>query len=608
MLLITAAPGQALWPVLHDGARAAWTTNSLDTPQRLEHAGVIAVSMFLGLAYYVGAWAWYRAKRDRVSFPTFAGALNAGTRCVVVLPWLSTVLFGELEASHPIVEFGLITATAITLTVWLASLDVFERAGDLSGRAAALATAALGVGYAVVTAYLSLVDHHGLSTSFLDLAVYDNIVWNTAQGRWLDCSMCAGGNHASVHYDPILIVVAQLYRLQPQAETLLVLQSAWLALGVIPMFRLGKRRLGRNAAGVAMAAVYVLYPALHGANLYDFHSLTLAIPLLVLAVDLIDAGATKRTFAVLVALFLCRDDVALLTCVFGAYAALRGRPRLAIGIVLASVGYFAFARGYVMAGTRLLAKGHFVGRYSDMIPNADENLRGLVVTMATNPAYTASALVRPEKLTYYVALLAPLGFVPLLAPRKLVLTAYGLVFIGLSNHAYHYSLHFQYGSVLFPMLLAAVPDGAARLGARWAARSGRSEDASVRRVLVGIVVASALSATQFGALVPNASFRGGWTRIEHRLDPDARADLAALRTLTGRIAPDASVCASDHLAPHVSNRQVVRRWPRCKRAEAFLVDVARMKNKSKATWRKQKQNLRLVTEARGLQLWMQKNE
>ena len=59
--------------------------------------------------------------------------------------------------------------------------------------------------------------------------------------------------------------------LSPRAETLLVLQSVWLATGVAPLYLLGKKRLGNPWFGVLLAATYVLYPALHGANLFDFH-------------------------------------------------------------------------------------------------------------------------------------------------------------------------------------------------------------------------------------------------------------------------------------------------------------------------------------------------
>ena len=45
------------------------------------------------------------------------------------------------------------------------------------------------------------------------------------------------------------------------------------------------------------------------------------------------------------------------------------------------------------------------------------------------------------------------------AMRGRVMALYGLLFLGLATRKYVFDLHFQYSSVLFPVLWAAVPDG-----------------------------------------------------------------------------------------------------------------------------------------------------
>jgi len=50
-------------------------------------------------------------------------------------------------------------------------------------------------------------------------------------------------------------------------------------MGVVPAYLLARGRLDSRLAGVALAAMYAVYPALHGANMYEFHSLTLLSPL-----------------------------------------------------------------------------------------------------------------------------------------------------------------------------------------------------------------------------------------------------------------------------------------------------------------------------------------
>ncbi len=75
-------------------------------------------------------------------------------------------------------------------------------------------------------------------------------------------------------------MLSPLYLIYPHAETLLLLQALWLGSGIFPLYRLA-RHYGCDAVGaVILAACYAMYPALHGINLFDFHSLALAVPVI----------------------------------------------------------------------------------------------------------------------------------------------------------------------------------------------------------------------------------------------------------------------------------------------------------------------------------------
>ena len=607
LVLIGIAPAQATWPLAHLELLPQWIDNELPQDLRAEFMGAIFVSLLVTVAFYGATYAVVRRGLPSIRFGDFARALNRSTFVVIAFPLLVTLLGSELEREQPVTTLLLITLSALLIALWVERVTPRARTRVPSTRlrrlAGPLAVLVLTVAYAVGMSYLSVLDHHNLRTSFLDLSVYDNILWHTASGDWLGCSMCAGENHLSVHFDPILIAIAPLYALDPRAETLLIVQSVWLATGTVPLFRLGRRRLRSDLAGVTMAAAYVLYPALHGANLYDFHSLTLVVPLLLWAVELLDRGSTWRFLAVFAAILATREDLALLMCFLGLYAGMRGRGRMGWLIVGVSLAYFGFARGVVMSGTKLLAKGHFVGRYSEMIPHRDENLSGLVVSVFTNPGFVVQVLLREEKLIYYASLLVPLGLLPLWAGTKRVLFVYGLIFIGLSNHRYHYSLHFQYGVVLFPLLLAAVPEGIDRVAKRLRKRWGVEPARARRALLLFVMIASVLSSSKFGALVPNASFRAGWTPLLHTADAASARRHRAVRSLAKGIDPDAAVCASDELSPHVSNRATIARWPRCKDADVYLVRPSKMKPKGLRRWKRVRKRLRLVDKKRGIEHW-----
>ena len=68
----------------------------------------------------------------------------------------------------------------------------------------------------------------------------------------------------AAHVDPILVAFAPLWRLWPSPDLLLIVQAVAVALGALPVFRLARRRLGRDDAALGFALAYLLYPPCSG--------------------------------------------------------------------------------------------------------------------------------------------------------------------------------------------------------------------------------------------------------------------------------------------------------------------------------------------------------
>ena len=88
----------------------------------------------------------------------------------------------------------------------------------------------------------------------------------------------ANDSRLAMHVEPIYFLLAPIYWLWQQPETILILQTVILALGALPVFWLARDRLGSHLAGVAFAAVYLLFPGLEAANMWEFHAVALAAP------------------------------------------------------------------------------------------------------------------------------------------------------------------------------------------------------------------------------------------------------------------------------------------------------------------------------------------
>ncbi|NBU39148.1 MAG: DUF2079 domain-containing protein, partial [Actinobacteria bacterium] len=152
--------------------------------------------------------------------------------------------------------------------------------------------------------------HRGLGTSSYDVGLYD-------QGTWLLSRFKApfvtlmGRNMLGDHASLVMFLLVPLYWVVPGTETLLAVQSIVVAAGALPLYFLARKKLGSRVMAVAMVCVWLLNPALNGANLENFHPdsfLALFLPLALWALF------ERRWRTYVVAVVLCmtvKEDVSL---------------------------------------------------------------------------------------------------------------------------------------------------------------------------------------------------------------------------------------------------------------------------------------------------------
>jgi len=388
----------ALWPLAYGvalGASAfAWThpswrraldQNRVPSAESLGIVGWTACGLVFVLAIY--AWAIARSLRPlppgapTEAAPRRARMAAACARCrerlrlSLALPIAVALAGPGVESDGPATAMALSTlaaaVVAVTLYRWpargpsdsapspaLARFRVGSRAlAALARHVAPVLLVGLMGWFIALLGRLTLIDYRGLHAHTIDLGLYDNILWHSAHHDWLGSSFLLGGHHSSAHFDPILIALAPVYALRPRADTLLVLQVVWVASALVPLYRLASDKLGDPLCGLAFAAMYAAHPAVHGAALYEFHSLTLAGPLLIWLVYLLERASYGAYALVLTIALLCREDVALLVCFVGLYGILRGgRGRARAGWVtaIACLAYFAVVKRFFMDSPDLL--------------------------------------------------------------------------------------------------------------------------------------------------------------------------------------------------------------------------------------------------------------
>ncbi|WP_437741706.1 DUF2079 domain-containing protein [Sorangium sp. So ce1504] len=597
------------WVFTHPSRHAQLDTNKLTEVERRWMAGGAAAAIVgLGLAYFLVMLA-RRARTRSWDFVGTVGRLNRALIPLLALPFVAALKLPNIEKDSPksTIFFAALAAVATgagayawgrraRLSPELDDASELDGAPARGGRALAtvarwlppLALLAMWTGYTLFFSRLAITNHHALHTRTPDLGYYDNIFYQTIHGRPLGCSWLKAGYHGSAHFDPILILFSPLYLIYSRAEFLLILQSAWLGAGVVPVYLLARDKLAHRGKALLLAAVWAIYPALHGANMYEFHSLALISPLVVWLLYFYETARDRLYWVTLAVLLLCREDVSLLMCFIGLYAIFDRRPgrtRLGWVTIATSLVYFVIVKLFFMTSAGIIMSGKdaysFAYYYEELMPNRS-GLGGMLVSLLTNPVFALKVLLEEPKIIFLLQLFVPLCFLPFLAKPGRWMLAYGLLFCLLASRDAVFSIHFQYSSILFPIAFVLTPIALKRIeGSGPAAYYGLDGRRLSRALLAAMIVAAALMSWKFGGLVENASFRGGFSRVARKLTPDQEATYAWVRKQVEAIPKSAIVGATSKMGPHVSNRKEAYFYPgdRAATVQYVLLDEGELKGK-----------------------------
>ena len=424
---------------------------------------------------------------------------------------------------------------------------------------------ALALGAAL--AGLALARAHSLQAG-TDLALFNQSVWQVSRG-FRPHSTLLGGDYLARNGSFIIYPLGVLLRWLPITTTVLALQSAALALGIVPLWRIARRRADLKVApAAAVAFAYACYAALHNANLADFHPETLALPALLGAVYY-GLGARWMPFGVLVAAVLaCRSELGWVVAVLGVVLAVELRPRPAEGarperspllwwtparvgrslleisgrhsrtaIIWAFVGLL-----WTLLATEtiqpMLAGGEFphLARYAEY---GDSSTADVIWGILRRPHVFLGNLVTQENFLLGVTLLAPVLFLPLVELRFLV-PAVPFFVLQLASDTPESLLAESVPVAAF--VLVATVFALRRAGAVLVRRVRVN-----RRLVVTLVLATAIFFVQDAASSP---FHTPWRWTRDAADADR---LAAVE----RIPEAAAVRASPHLLPLLAERNVL---------------------------------------------------
>ncbi|HYU18938.1 MAG TPA: DUF2079 domain-containing protein [Chloroflexota bacterium] len=445
--------------------------------------------------------------------------------------------------------------------------------------------AALVLIYGLGFGWLAVERHLTLRTNAEDLGFTDQVIWNFLRGQAFRFSLYEQAEFETdvdlaslkrpdsllaFHVEPFLVLLAPLYLVVPDVRAILWLQAALVALGAIPTFRFAHRRLGSDWAALSAASAYLLAPLGQWALYSDFHAVTLAAPLLMLAIDALDEGRALLFLASGLLAASTKEEIGLSLAGLGVLALLRARTRRA-GLVAVGlgVGWSLLCVGVIIPNYAGTAISPFTARYGYL---GDGPVAALT-TLVQQPSTYLEALSRPEVLGYAATLVLSGGWLAVLAPELIMPTGLVLGLNVLSSSPWMSSGRAHYSASILPFLIAAAVVGMARLSGweRGIARLRAQGPTPTPKAQSPILLA--LSALLVVSAVVGYRRSGGGAFADGFVVPTRLPRHALAAQLAASIPRDAAVSASTTLFPHVSQRASAYLFPTLRDADYVLVDV-----------------------------------
>jgi uncharacterized membrane protein len=422
-------------------------------------------------------------------------------------------------------------------------------------------------------------------TAAEDMGNMDQAVWSIIHGQILHQTICnvvsdtncysaAGISRFAIHFEPMLFPVSLLYFIWSGPKTLLVLQTLVVASGAFPAFWLARLRLRNELAAVAIALVYLLYPAQQQATIFEFHSVTFTASLLLFTLYFMYTRRTLWLFVFAILSMACKEEIPLVIAFFGLWSIIfQHRWRTGLGLVLLAIGWvgltFLAYRYFSPNGHPLLAS-----RYAYLGKGPVEIVRNILL----HPKSLISQHVLERyHLQYLRILLAPVGYLPLLAPWILVLAVPSLALNLFSSDPNQYLGVFHYSAEIVPVLIFATIEAIVVIlwVLQWflnrirerneyqQEQPGEQSVASFRRlgrflhpailiILIGFVLFNVVREDYpYGSLPISRGF--SWPQVTTH-------DTMAQRFID-MIPSSASVSAQSSLVPHLSERNSIYLFP-----------------------------------------------
>jgi uncharacterized membrane protein len=348
--------------------------------------------------------------------------------------------------------------------------------------------------YMVDMSYQAILRYETFKAGAFDLGNMDQVLWNTIHGRFFQFTNQAidwygPPTRLAIHFEPIILPLSLLYAFHADPRILLVFQTLALVSGALPVFLLTRRYIPDWPIFAAlMATAYLLSPALLGLNIFDFHPVSLATPLLLYAILALTYKHYVWFLIACVLACMCKEDIPLAVALLGILLIWKYKlPRLGavliIGGLLWSLLAFKVIIPHFYPGVQA---NNYWYRYEALGSSPGAAVANLII----HPWLLFTTFFTVDRFFYLAGLVRSVGFLPLLAPEWLLPALPSLAVNLLSTDPNLYSGVYHYNAAIIPFVMLSAIHGTRHLILIW---QGWRQEQPNNTQLPGTVETAAIS-------------------------------------------------------------------------------------------------------------------
>jgi uncharacterized membrane protein len=407
--------------------------------------------------------------------------------------------------------------------------------------------------------------HDRFDTFDNDLGFHTQFVWLLSRGHWFSSILGLSPFAHNATFGYVLFVPFAWLRFDV-AQTLDLVQALVIALGVVPIFRLARRKLGEEWISVALPLAYLLHPVTQGNVWETFHPEAMAMTPLLCAYDAADEGRWRRYWLFIGLAIIWKTDVALFIGVLGLIVVRRHDRRIGLQTFALGTVWFLLVVGVMIP--RLSGGGTVFGPlYGDL---GDTPFQ-VIKTSASHPSRFVRHMRDSEPIKYGRDLLTPYAFVPAAAPANLLVGLPQNMVSLLSDAPFTRdpidNPHYQ--ALPLVALTMGLVEAVALVRRRWP---------TLREPVVAAVLAGGLATSAAWGSLPIG------VRYSHFWSEDGDPLRAAKEHAVAMTGSSDVVSAQYRLVPHLAERRLVYSFPNPWRKVYYGVEGTPRADPARVEW------------------------